>query len=382
MSTRRQFLTAAAAAGLAGFVPPGSARRPGSSASEERRAGSLRILILGGTSFLGPHQIAYALDRGHTVTTFTRGRTTPTVHADRFAHVERLVGDRAGDLSALGRGRWDAVIDNSGREVAWTEASATALRDRADLYVYTSSTGVYYPYLGRDIGEDTDLVRTVPAGIDEVQAIEYGYGVMKANSERAARAAFGEDRVIVVRPTYMMGPGDGTDRFTYWPVRLARGGEVMVPGHADDPVQYVDARDVARWMIRLIEAGAPGTLNAVGPASATGMHQFVYGAHAAFGSAARFVAVDDYAFLAERGVLDAVPWIMPVGDNFGSARVSNERAVARGLTFTPLAESVRDIHAWWTSGAISDARRARLVSGDASLMAREETILAEWSARR
>jgi len=381
MSTRRQFLTSAAAAGLAGFAGSGAVPGARSRLAEAPRAGSLRILVLGGTSFLGPHQIACALERGHRVTTFTRGRTVPSVHADLMTEVEQLVGDRAGDLSALRSGRWDAVIDNSGREVAWTRASATALRDRADLYVYTSSTGVYYPYLGRDLREETELVREVPSGIDDVQAAEYGYGVMKANSERAARAAFGEDRVIVVRPTYMMGPGDGTDRFTYWPVRLERGGEVLVPGHADDPVQYVDVRDVAGWMVRLIEDGAPGTLNAVGPASGTGMHQFVHGAHAAFSSAASFVAVDDYRFLADHGVHDAVPWIMPVGDNVGSALVSNERGIARGLSFTPLAESVRDIYAWWTSGAVPEERRERLVSGDASLMARERAILAAWRTR-
>ena len=382
MTTRREFLTAAAAVGLAGLAGTGAAPRVVRSPTDLPRAGSLRILILGGTGFLGPHQIAYALERGHSVTTFTRGRTTPSVHAEVFSQVEQLIGDRAGDLSALRSGRWDAVIDNSGREAAWTRASATALRDRADLYVYTSSTGVYYPYRGRDIREDTELVRDVPPGIDDVQAIEYGYGVMKANSEREARSAFGEDRVIVVRPTYIMGPGDGTDRFTYWPVRLARGGDVLVPGRPDDPVQYIDVRDVAGWMIRLIEEGRSDTLNAVGPASATGMHRFVHGAHAAFSSAASFVAVDDYAFLSEHGVLDAVPWIMPVGDNVGSALVSNERAVARGLTFTPLAESVLDTYEWFTSESVPDARRVRLVSGDASLMAREPAILAAWTARR
>jgi 2'-hydroxyisoflavone reductase len=381
MTNRREFLASAVAAGLAGLGGSAAAPLARSVDRTESRAGSLRILILGGTSFLGPHQIAYALGRGHAVTTFTRGRTRPSVHENLFDDVEQLVGDRAGDLAALRRDRWDVVIDNSGREVAWTRASATTLRDRADLYVYTSSTGVYYPYLGRDIGEDTELVREVPSGIDEIQAVEYGYGVMKANSEREAGLAFGEDRVIVVRPTYMMGPGDRTDRFTYWPVRLARGGEVLVPGRADDPVQYVDVRDVAGWMIRLAEEGSPGTLNAVGPSSPTGMHRFVHGAHAAFSSPAAFVAVTDYGFLEEHGVRDVVPWIMPVGDNVGSALVSNERALARGLSLTPLAESVRDIHEWWHSGAVSEERRARLASGDGSLMAREADLLAAWRAR-
>ena len=315
------------------------------------------------------------------MTTFTRGRTAPSVHPDLFSEVEQLVGDRAGDLGAL-RGRsWDAVIDNSGRQASWTRESALALRDGVNLYVYTSSTGVYYPYLGRDIREDTRPVLEVPTGIDQDQSVEYGYGVMKATSELEARRVFGEDRVIVVRPTYMMGPGDSTDRFTYWPARLARGGEVLVPGRPEDPVQYIDARDVAAWMIRLIEVGDPGTLNAVGPAASTGMLQFVHGAHAAFNAPATFVSVTDYDFLRERGIREAVPWIMPVGDNVGSALISTELALARGLTFTPLADSVRDIHEWWRSGSVSSDRRARLESADASLMVREAAILAEWRAR-
>lgn len=380
MTTRREFLAAGAAAGLA-LGGRWSTARAASPAPPPYPGRSLRLLILGGTSFLGPHQIAYAMGRGHTVSTFTRGRTVPTVHGDLFEDVEELIGDREGELAAL-RGRtWDAVIDNSGRRASWTRASARLLRGNADLYLYTSSTGVYYPYLGRDIGEDTTLVLEVPEGISEEESVEYGYGVMKARSEMEARSAFGDDRTIVVRPTYMMGPADPTDRFTWWPVRLARGGEILVPGHADDPVQYVDVRDVAAWMIRLIEGGVVGTFNAVGPASSTGMHRFVYGAHAAFASKATFVSVDDYGFLLEHGLSTAVPWIMPVGNNAGSARVSNELAMARGLTFTPLADSVRDIYEWWSSGAVPPDRRAAMVSGDRSLMAREAAILAEWKAR-
>jgi 2'-hydroxyisoflavone reductase len=381
MTSRREFLAVSAGVGLAGLMPErgthdGPARRP-----QEAPTRSLRILILGGTGFLGPHQIAYAMERGHAITTFTRGRTDPTVHGSLFHQVEQLVGDRESDLSALRTGTWDAVIDNSGRRVEWTRASAALLRDRAERYLYTSSTGVYYPYLGRDIREDTEPVLEVPRDIDETQSGEYGFGVMKANSEIAAKEEFGAERTLVVRPTYIMGPGDRTDRFTYWPVRLARGGDVMVPGKADDPVQHIDVRDLASWMIRLIEGGVVGTLNAVGPASATGMHQFVHGAHAAFSSPVEFVPVTDYDFLAEHGVPYVVPWIMPVGDNFGSARVSNERALAHGLTLRPLADSVRDLHEWWWSDALADPARARLLTAESSLIVREPRILAAWRAR-
>jgi len=386
--SRREFLNTGAKVGVAmsvlGYPALGSARVfwPESAPLARRAPEPLRILILGGTSFLGPHQIAYALNRGHSISIFTRGRTQPTVHQDLFKNVEHLIGDREDNLEALRGHTWDAVIDNSGSRAAWTHDSAQLLRDSADLYLYTSSTGVYYPYLGSDIGEETELVLEVPDGIDDEQKMEYGFGVMKSNSEIEARREFGADRTITVRPTYMMGPADRTDRFTYWPVRLGRGGEIMVPGKGNDPVQYVDVRDVANWMIRLIESRTVGTFNAVGPASATGMHAFVYGAHAAFSSAASFVMIPDYEFLQEHGVGYSIPWIRPTGDNFGSARVNNQLGIANGLTFRPLADSVRDIHEWWHSDAVPQERRDRMESGPRSLMAREAAIIAAWRARQ
>jgi 2'-hydroxyisoflavone reductase len=377
MASRREFLATVAAAGVAGLGAD-----PATAAAPTSQSRALRILILGGTGFSGPHLVARALERGHSVTTFNRDRTTPPVNAQAFDDVEQLIGDRAGDLSALRTGTWDAVIDNSGFRESWTRDSAELLRDHVERYVYTSSTGVYYPYLGSDIREETTPVLEVPAGITEVQRIEYDYGVMKARSEIVAREVFGDARTLVVRPTYIMGPGDPSDRVTYWPVRLARGGEVLVPGLPNDPVQYIDVRDLTSFMIRLIEEGASGAFNAAGPASPTGMHQFVHGVHAAFSTPVTFVPVDDYEFLTRQNVLDAIPWIMPVGDNYGSARANNQRAIQRGLTFTPLADSMRDLHEWWLGDAVSDARRQRLTTADASLMAREAAILAAWRARR
>ena len=369
---RRQFLGAGlqASTGLALMGQP--------LFREEPVRHPLKILILGGTSFLGPHQIAYALNRGHQISIFTRGRTQPTIYKKLFKEVEQLVGDRQDNLSALENRSWDAVIDNSGHRVNWTRDSAQLLKDNVDLYLYTSSTGVYYPYLDSGITESATLVREVPENIDEVQAMEYGYGVMKANSEREAVRAFGAERTILVRPTYMMGPADRTDRFTYWPVRLAKGDEVLVPGKPDDPVQYVDVRDVAGWMIRLIEHRSAGIYNAVGPASATGMHAFIYGAHAAFSSAAEFVSIPHYDFLTEQKIPYAIPWIMPTGDNFGSARVNNLHGIENGLTFTPLAQSVRDIYEWWYSDAVTEERRDKMANGPESLMAREQEIIAAW----
>ncbi|GHB83037.1 NAD-dependent epimerase/dehydratase family protein [Persicitalea jodogahamensis] len=350
--------------------------------SVERAVHPLSILILGGTSFLGPQQIAYALQRGHRVSTFTRGRTQPTVKKDIFDEVESLIGDRENDLEALKNRKWDVVIDNSGNRVKWVKDTAELLKESCDLYLYTSSTGVYYPYLGKDIRENTKPVLKVPDGITQVQKYEYDYGVMKALSEIEVVKSFGKDRSIIVRPTYMMGPGDQTDRFTYWPERIARGGEVLVPGKPDDPVQYIDVRDVAGFMIRLAENHKAGTYNAVGPPSVTTMEAFVYGVHAAFSSKASFVMIPDYEFLAKHNVPDAIPWIMPVGDNLGSARIDNSFGVENGLTFTPLADSVRDIHAWWNSEAVEDVKRIKLLSGPDSLAERESALLAAWKARR
>jgi 2'-hydroxyisoflavone reductase len=376
VADRREFLTTGAL-GLASLaLTPAALSAVGPPKASPR---ALSILILGGTSFLGPHQIAYALDRGHSITTFTRGRTRPTIHPELFDGVEALLGDREKDLSALVGRSWDAVIDNSGGRVAWTRASAELLADSVGLYLYTSSTGVYYPYLGDDLQETDPVALEVPAGEEENGS--YTYGVMKANSELAARAAFGDDRTIVVRPTYIMGPGDRTNRFAHWPRRLAEGGEILVPGRPSDPVQYIDVRDLTEWMIRLVEDERTGTFNGVGPGSPMGILQFVEGAHRAFDSEAEFTVVDDYGFLEEHGVTAALPWIMPVDDYAGSARVSNARSVANGLTYRPLRATIRDVHEWWNSEAVTDARRAEWASDERSLHNREAEILRAWHTR-
>lgn len=343
----------------------------------------LNILILGGTSFLGPHQIAAAMRRGHSISTFTRGKTLPTIHQELFKDVEQLIGDRVNNLEALRNRKWDAVIDNSGRKVKWTEDTAELLKENVGLYLYTSSTGVYYPYLGNNIKEDTDLVLDMPKGIeDEEEQMEYGYGIMKANSELAAQRIFGKDRTIVVRPTYMVGPGDKLDRFIHWPVRLSQGGEIMVPGKSDDPVQFMDVRDVANWMIHLIEQQKAGTYNAVGPASAMGMHDFVKQAATAFDTKSTFVMIDDYDFLEQQKVFYIVPWIMPTGNNAGSALVSNQLAMANGLKFTPLVQTMKDTHQWWYSEALTEERRQQFEGKAESVLGREKAIIAAWKERK
>lgn len=338
----------------------------------------LRILILGGTSFLGPHQIAYALGRGHSVTTFTRGKTKPTIYQDLYDKVDMLIGDREDDLSALEKGEWDIVIDNSGRKTEWTRKTASLLKDRAGIYLYTSSTGVYYPYLGKDIDEKTKVLMEEPVDIvDEEMKLEYWYGVMKSTSEAEATKAFGKERTIVVRPTYMIGPADKTDRFIYWPVRLARGGEIMVPGPID-PVQYIDVRDVAEWMIRLAEEKRVGIFNAVGPEKEQTMIEFVEKARKSFEVESSLTVIDDAQFLKDNGVPYLIPWIMPEGNNYGSSRSSNKKAKKAGLTFRELKVSIEDTHDWWYSKALNDERRNKFEQKPDSILLREKSILENW----
>lgn len=339
----------------------------------------LNILILGGTSFLGPHQVAYALGRGHSISIFTRGKTKPTIHKALFDQVEQLVGDRKDNLTALENRQWDAVIDNSGRDAEWTKKSAELLKDNCDLYLYTSSTGVYYPYLDSNYKEDASVLLEEPENIsDEEEKIEYWYGVMKAQSELEAIKQFGEDRTIVVRPTYMIGPADKSNRFIHWPVRLSKGGEVLVPGKEEDKVQYIDVRDVAGWMIRLIEDKKAGTFNAVGPKEAQNMYAFVKEAQKTFPAESSLVKIDNYDFLMEHNIPHIVPWIMATGKNQGSAKVNNEKGIANGLSFTPLVKTIKDTYDWWTSDAITQEQRDKVESDPTAVLVREQSILEAW----
>lgn len=367
--TRRDFLGSTAAA----IGALGVGRLPAVAPPRRRQGASLRVLILGGTNFLGPHQVRCLLERGHHVSIFTRGQREPVMFPELFERVEHLTGDRNGDLTALAGGRWDAVIDNSGQRVEWARDSAQLLRDTVRYYVFVSSTGVFHPYRTTDIPEDGPIELA-----DDPPREQPTYGVMKALSERAVRDAFGE-RAIVVRPGYIVGPGDSTDRFPYWPVRVHRGGAILAPGKHSDPVQLIDVRDLTEWMIRLIERGTTGTYNAVGPLGPLTMAEFLYGVRAAVSTPVSWVWVDDYEFLRAHRLQYAIPWIMPVDDQVGAMRISQAQAVAAGLTYRPLADTVRDTIAWWYSDAVPETRRAAprfAISAE-----REAEILTAWRAR-
>lgn len=369
MSSRRSFLLRASAAGGALLL----GRRVLAEAAPQlitppSPVAPMRLLILGGTGFIGPHLVRQAVERGHQVTIFTRGRR----QADLPAGVVHLIGDRNGQLGALEGKSWDAVIDDSATNPEWVEMSTTLLKGAVGSYLFTSSTGVYYPYLRRGLAE-SDPVRlefTDPNDGSE------NYGVRKAQCERVTQDAFG-DRAIVVRPTYIVGPGDTTDRFPYWPQRLARGGETLAPGHKDDPVQVIDVRDLAAFMVKLVEDRRGGIYNAAGPRDTLTISGFLDIAMRALGSSSTLTWIDDYDFLAAHGIQSSVPWIMLRGNNLGHTSISNVRALAAGLAFRPLDGTVRDTLAWWQT--VPQARRDK--PGFTITPEREAKALADWKAR-
>jgi 2'-hydroxyisoflavone reductase len=367
MSSRRDFLRSGLRLGGAAVVASWPAPLRAQQPAPTRR--SLKLLVLGGTGFIGPHLVRLAVSRGHQVTIFTRGRRK----ADLPDSVTRLVGDRNGQLDALKGARWDVVIDDSATNPEWVRLSTDLLSEAVQRYLFTSSTGVYYPYLKRGYDE-SDAPHVDLA--DPKDGSET-FGVNKARCEQQVTRVFG-DRGVIVRPTYIVGPGDTTDRFPYWPVRLARGGEVLAPGKADDQAAFVDVRDLAEFMLRLVEDGRSGPFNVVGPATPMTTREFYRRAQAAINPSARLTFVDDYELLASHGVESAVPWVMLRGNDVGHQSIRNDKAVKAGLTFRPVEDSLKDTLAWWPS--TPDARRAapkfEIPAGA------EEKVLAAWASRR
>jgi 2'-hydroxyisoflavone reductase len=365
MSSRRDFLKTTAA--LSGGLLLGSRELLGQITPIQGKG--LDILVLGGTGFIGPHLVRHAVSRGHQVTIFTRGRRD----AELPASVIRLTGDRNGQLGALEGEKWDAVIDDSATNPDWVKQSTNLLKGSVGTYLFTSSTGVYYPYLKRGLDE-SDPIRY---DVDDPKDGSATFGTDKAKCEREVLEAFG-DKGTVIRPTYIVGPGDTTDRFPYWPVRFARGGEILAPGRRDDPVQFIDVRDLAEFMVTVVESRKGGVFNASGPKSVMTAPQFYEAARAALKPDAKLTFVDDYAFLEEHKITYSVPWAMLKGNNEGMMSIRNEKAVAAGLKYRPVSQTLRDALAWWPT--VPAERRAK--PRFAITPEQEEKALAAWHARR
>lgn len=372
---RRGFLRLAGAGALGfGLMRPALARS--SVDGQEGPPRKMRILILGGTSFIGPHQVKYALARGHEVTIFNRGRTEPPFFHDLFERVEWLKGDRNDDLTALGTGEWDAVLDNSASIPRWVRQSAGLLSDRAGHYLFVSSISAYADPSKVGIDENDPVGEIEDETVEEITGETYG--PLKALCEKEAMDAF-PGRATVVRPGLIIGPGDPSDRWTYWPVRVDRGGEVLAPGTPDDPVQIIDARDLSEFMVRLVEEKHTGTYNATGPAARMGMGPMLTEIRDALGADAgfTFVAAD---FLQEHDVQPWVhmpAWVPPDGEGGGLLQVSIDRALEKGLTFRPLGGTASDTMAWWRT--LDEERRGRSRFGLPA--EREAEVLAAWHAR-
>jgi 2'-hydroxyisoflavone reductase len=319
-----------------------------------RAARRLRILVLGGTRFVGRHIVDDALARGHQVTLFNRGKTDPGAYPD----LELLRGDRAGDLAAL-RGRdWDAVVDTSGYVLREVRNSAALLAPRIRRYLFISSISVYAGWQ-RPNDEDSPVATTREPEADKVTT--ENYGALKALCEQAVGAALPRGTTIV-RPGYVVGPEDYTDRLTYWPLRVARGGEMLCPGTARDPVQFVDGRDLGRFCIRLLEDDRNGVFNAVQDPGSITLGGLLDTSRELTGASTRFTWVPA-DFLRGRPGFDDIPiWSPPEGDTAADHLTLNARAVAAGLQTTPLAVTLRDLLAWHATrpAAERDALRAGL----------------------
>jgi 2'-hydroxyisoflavone reductase len=356
-------VAAPAPAAPAPAVPPPPSPEP----SRKKKA----ILILGGTGFLGPQLVEAAEARGHTLTLFNRGKTRPNL----FPNIEKLRGNRDGDLKALEGRKWDAVIDTSGYVPRLVKASAELLAPSVQRYVFISSISVF----GEKIKPGTDEsgpVETMPDPTSE--DVPKHYGALKALCEKAAEAAM-PGRVANVRPGLIVGPGDPTDRFTYWPLRVEKGGEILAPGDGRDPVQFIDARDLAAWIIVAIEQGDAGLFNATGPDKQITMATLLDACKAVSGKGATFTWVPA-AFLEEQKVepwSDMPVWVPASGDSIGFAQINCQKAIGRGLRFRPVEDTVRDTLAWWKT--LPEERRGKLRAG---LTAdREIAVLGEWKKK-
>src|SRR5438477_7745492 len=372
-TTRREFIRLSAAAGGAFALTTRS-----TTLLAEKSAKPLRILILGGTGFTGPYQVRYALSRGHKVTTFNRGKSHP---GELPNEVEQLIGDRNGQLDALNGRQWDVVIDNPTTLPVWVRDAAQILKGNVDRYVFTSTISVYPDSkTGPDENAPLQVYEGADAYKETLESMKANgfklYGPLKVLSEKEAEKWF-PGKTLVIRPGLIVGPRDESDRFTYWPVRINRDGEVLAPGKPADPVQFIDARDLAEWTIRMAENRETGIYNATGPAKPLEIGQMLNEIKDALHSSTTFTWLPA-GFLQQQKVeacSDMPVWAV---DELGLAGTKIDRALAKGLTFRPLAETSRDTLVWFKS--LPQERQSKLRAG--LTPEREAEVLAAWHQKK
>lgn len=325
----------------------------------------MELLILGGTSFLGRHVAATALDRGHRVTLFHRGRTNPGL----FGDAEAIHGDRKTDLHLLDGRTWDAVVDTCGYLPKVVHASVVSLQDRVALYAFVSSISVYPTEAWPNVDEDSPTLTCDDPDAESVTPETYG-ALKAACDEEVLRRA--RSKAFVVRPGLIVGPHDPTDRFTYWVRRVSEGGEVLAPEPRDRRTKWIDARDLAEWICDSCELARTGVYNAIGPEPRLTMESFLHDCRGVSGSDARFTWVGK-DFLDEHGVQpwsDLPLWIPGIHDDFNCSR-----AIEAGLRFRAVSDTIRDT-LWW------DERRDRSVPMKAGITrAKERELLDAWARR-
>jgi 2'-hydroxyisoflavone reductase len=376
MTTRRHFLATVFGGIAAGRVALAQAQdddlasaRAARMPQTPRAKKPLRILILGGTGFLGPHLVANAVARGHGLTLFNRGKT----HPELFPDLEKLRGDRDGKLEALKGRKWDAVIDTSGYVPRIVKLSADLLAPEVKQYVFISSISVYPDDVKPGANESAPVQELKEPGSEDVRK---HYGALKASCEKAAEQAM-PGRATSIRPGLIVGPGDPTDRYTYWPARIDRGGEALAPGAGEDPVQYVDARDLAAFVVHAIEDVATGTFNATGPEKTLTMKRLLESVRKAASNPASLTWVPE-KFLEEHKVSAWQDMPVWAGAGAGFTQIDCRKAIGKGLRFRAPEETARDTLAWWKT--LPEDRRSKLRAGLSA--DREKEVLAAWKARK
>ncbi|MFO7633773.1 MAG: NAD-dependent epimerase/dehydratase family protein [Caldilinea sp.] len=329
----------------------------------------MRLLIIGGTVFVGRHLAEQALQRGHTVTLFNRGQSNP----DLFPEAEHLTGDRSGDLSALAGRAWDAVIDTCGYHPRDVRHTMQTLKGRVGCYLFVSTLSVYADDAPAGVTEDSP-VAMLAGDVEAAVASSENYGPLKALCEQEILRAM-PDCALVIRPGLIVGPYDRSDRFTYWPVRIQDGGEVLAPGDPDAPVQFIHAGDLAAWMLDCVEQGVGGVFNATGPDTVLTIGEVLDTCRLASLSNARPIWVDEDFLLAQ----EVVPYIeMPLwvpSAYVGFNRVDCSKAIAHGLRFRPLIDTISDTLDWHATRPADTTLRAGLSSD------REAELLATWRSK-
>ncbi len=330
----------------------------------------MRLLILGGTVFLGRALVESAQARGHEVTLFNRGKHNP----DLFPEVEKLRGDRETDLSALDGRHWDAVIDTCGYVPRVVRASAEKLADAVEHYTFISSISVYSDFSEPDMDENGPLGTLEDPTVEEITGETYG--PLKVLCEQAAEEAI-PGRTLSLRAGLIVGPHDPSDRFTYWPHRVAQGGDVLAPDDPELPVQFIDVRDLAEWNIRMVEAGKAGIYNATGPDYPLSMGRLLETCRDVSASGANLVWMDEAFLLAnEAQPWSEIPLWVPASEGAGFSAINCAKAIADGLTFRSIADMVRDTLAWDATRPSDTAFRAGLTPE------KEQQLLEAWRNRK